>query len=97
MVRQEMVKRYGDNAYTDGFKVYTTITRKLQTAAQDAVRKNVIDYDMRHGYRGPQKVLWKPADQPWDNARVNDELNSLPVYGPLYPAVVMSATRVQPA
>lgn len=92
MVRQEMVKRYGDNAYTDGFKVYTTITRKLQTAAQDAVRKNVIDYDMRHGYRGPQKVLWKAADQPWDNTRITDELNSLPVYGPLHPAVVMSAT-----
>ncbi len=91
MVRQEMVKRYGDNAYTDGFKVYTTITRRLQTAAQNAVRKNVIDYDMRHGYRGPQKVLWKPADKPWDNTRVNDELNTLPVYGPLYPAVVMSA------
>ncbi|MBS0876676.1 MULTISPECIES: peptidoglycan glycosyltransferase/peptidoglycan DD-transpeptidase MrcA [unclassified Tatumella] len=91
MVRQEMIKRYGDNAYTDGFKVYTTITRRLQTAAQDAVRKNVIDYDMRHGYRGPQKVLWKPQEQAWAPSKINDELNSLPVYGPLIPAVVTSA------
>nr|WP_249213518.1 peptidoglycan glycosyltransferase/peptidoglycan DD-transpeptidase MrcA [Tatumella sp. JGM118] len=91
MVRQEMVKRYGDNAYTDGFKVYTTITRRLQTAAQAAVQKNVIDYDMRHGYRGPQKVLWKSGDNAWDAAKISRELNTLPVYGPLIPAVVTAA------
>ncbi len=91
MVRQEMVRRYGDNAYTDGFKVYTTITRRLQTAAQDAVRKNVIDYDMRHGYRGPQQVLWKATDTAWTTGRITRELNSVPVYGPLVPAVVTAA------
>ncbi|GAB7205268.1 hypothetical protein OS21_17580 [Dickeya oryzae] len=59
MVRQEMVKRYGEDAYSDGYQVYTTITRKLQLAAEDAVHNNVIAYDMRHGYRGPDQVLWK--------------------------------------
>lgn len=59
MVRQEMVKRYGEDAYNDGYQVYTTITRKLQLAAEDAVHNNVIAYDMRHGYRGPEQVLWK--------------------------------------
>ena len=34
MVRQEMIKRYGENAYTDGYKVYTTVTKRLQLAAQ---------------------------------------------------------------
>ncbi|MDU6454248.1 MAG: transglycosylase domain-containing protein, partial [Enterobacter hormaechei] len=49
MVRQEMVSRYGDKAYEDGYRVYTTVTRKVQQAAQQAVRNNVMDYDMRHG------------------------------------------------
>jgi len=91
MVRQEMVKRYGENAYTDGYQVYTTITERLQTAAQDAVRKNVIDYDMRHGYRGPEQLLWKSGQTPWDPEHINKTLNNLPVYGPLQPAIVTAA------
>ncbi|WP_213993270.1 peptidoglycan glycosyltransferase/peptidoglycan DD-transpeptidase MrcA [Sodalis sp. dw_96] len=95
MVRQDMLKRYGDNAYTDGYKVYTTITKKLQLAAQDAVRNNVIDYDMRHGYRGPSNVLWKIGATPWDQKRISGSLKSLPVYGPLLPAVVTQADAGQ--
>jgi len=88
MVRQEMLKRYGENAYNDGFKVYTTVTRKLQLAAQEAVRNNVLDYDMRHGYRGPSNVLWKVGEAAWDRTRMLKTLKALPVYGPLWPAVV---------
>ena len=91
MVRQEMVKRYGENAYTDGFKVYTTVSRKFQQAAQDAVRNNVIAYDMRHGYRGPTKVLWKVGEPALGQTEILKELKTLPVYGPLFPAVVTSA------
>ena len=91
MVRQEMVKRYGENAYNDGFKVYTTVSRKFQQAAQDAVRNNVIAYDMRHGYRGPTKVLWKVGEPALGKTEILKELNTLPVYGPLFPAVVTSA------
>jgi len=91
MVRQEMIKRYGENAYTDGFKVYTTVTRKLQTAAQESVRNNVMAYDMRHGYRGPSNVLWKVGETAWDKAEMLKTLKSLPVYGPLLPAVVTTA------
>nr|VUD25216.1 penicillin-binding protein 1A [Salmonella sp. NCTC 7297] len=47
MVRQEMYNRYGESAYEDGYRIYTTITRKVQQAAQQAVRNNVLDYDMR--------------------------------------------------
>ncbi len=61
-----MVNRYGEQAYEDGYRVYTTITRKNQQAAQQAVRNNVLDYDMRHGYRGPASVLWKVGETPWD-------------------------------
>jgi penicillin-binding protein 1A len=91
MVRQEMVSRYGDKAYEDGYRVYTTITRKDQLAAQHALRTNVMDYDMRHGYRGPSNVLWKVGETPWDSQKITDSLKSLPTYGPLLPAVVTAA------
>jgi len=92
MVRQEMVKRYGDRAYDDGYKVYTTVTRQLQEAAQQAVRNNVMAYDMRHGYRGPTNVLWKVGEASWDETRILNTLKNLPGYGPLNAAVVTSAS-----
>ncbi|WP_297196793.1 peptidoglycan glycosyltransferase/peptidoglycan DD-transpeptidase MrcA [uncultured Pluralibacter sp.] len=91
MVRQEMIKRYGENAYEDGYRVYTTVTRKDQQAAQDAVRTNIMDYDMRHGYRGPASVLWRVGETPLDSKKIIDVLKKLPFYGPLRPAVVTSA------
>lgn len=92
MVRQEMVKRYGDGAYNDGYKVYTTVTRRLQQAAQEAVRNNVLAYDMRHGYRGPTSVLWKVGEPAWSQEQILKALKPLPVYGPLLPAVVTQAS-----
>ncbi|MBA0036178.1 peptidoglycan glycosyltransferase/peptidoglycan DD-transpeptidase MrcA [Pantoea sp. BIGb0393] len=95
MVRQEMVKRYGDKAYEDGYKVYTTVTRHLQEAAQQAVRNNVMAYDMRHGYRGPTNVLWKVGEASWDQTRIQSALKNLPTYGPLNAAVITSASADQ--
>ncbi|EMO6897776.1 peptidoglycan glycosyltransferase/peptidoglycan DD-transpeptidase MrcA [Pluralibacter gergoviae] len=92
MVRQEMVKRYGDKAYEDGYRVYTTVTRKDQQAGQEAVRNNVMDYDMRHGYRGPTKVLWRVGETPWDSKKITDALKRMPGYGPLKAAVVTAAS-----
>ncbi|MGK9174251.1 peptidoglycan glycosyltransferase/peptidoglycan DD-transpeptidase MrcA [Yokenella regensburgei] len=91
MVRQEMMTRYGEKAYEDGYRVYTTITRKVQQSAQAAVRNNVMDYDMRHGYRGPSNVLWKPGETAWDSRKITESLKGLPSYGPLEPAVVTAA------
>lgn len=55
MVRQSIVEKYGEEvAYTAGYKVYTTIRKKDQMAAYYAVRAGVIEYDTRHGYRGPE-------------------------------------------
>ena len=92
LVRQDMVAKYGEKAYEDGYKVYTTITRKTQEAAQQAVRNNVMAYDMRHGYRGPSNVLWKVGETPWDKTKIVDSLKNLPVYGPLFPAVITEAS-----
>lgn len=94
MVRQEMVKRYGEDAYNDGYRVYTTINRKVQQAGQKALRDNVIAYDMRHGYRGPSKQLWKVGETPWTQKKILNELKALPTYGPMQPAVV---TRASPS
>lgn len=91
MVRQEMIQRYGENAYTDGLQVTTTITRSLQEGAQNAVRTNVLNYDMRHGYRGPTKVLWSRSENAWDNKQILKTLANYPTYGPLIPAVVNNA------
>lgn len=95
MVRQEMMNRYGENAYTDGYKVYTTISRKLQLAAQESVRANVLAYDMRHGYRGPANVLWRAGEPAWSQQQIQESLKLLPVYGPLLAAVVTQATADQ--
>ena len=55
MVREQIVKQYGAEAYTSGINVYTTITSKLQVAANRGLRKALEDYDRRHGWRGPEK------------------------------------------
>ncbi len=53
MAHQKMIELYGkENAYTSGYRVFTTITAKYQTAAQQAVINNLLAYDQRHGYRG---------------------------------------------
>ena len=53
IARQEMVRRFGPAALTAGLKVTTTVDSRLQAAANEAVRATLIDYDERHGYRGP--------------------------------------------
>jgi len=52
MVRDHMVNLLGDEAYTGGYSVITTIESDKQRAANTALRKNLFDYDRRHGYRG---------------------------------------------
>ena len=54
MVRHELVKRYGTSVYTSGFEVITTLDVKRQRAANAAVRKDLLDYSRRHGYRGAE-------------------------------------------
>jgi len=53
MVRAEMLKRYGEATYSEGFRVITSIDSRLQTAANKAQRHALLAYDARHGYRGP--------------------------------------------
>ncbi|WP_417529380.1 penicillin-binding protein 1A [Marinomonas shanghaiensis] len=52
MVRSELYNTFGDDLYSTGMTVYTTIDSKRQKAANEAIFNGVLDYDMRHGYRG---------------------------------------------
>jgi len=54
MVRDEMVQRYGEDAYTSGFEVVTTVESSLQDSANRALRDTLLDYSRRHGYRGAE-------------------------------------------
>ena len=93
MVRQEMVKRFGEeNAYTKGYKVYTTVLSKDQETAQKAVRDNLIAYDMRHGYRGGAP-LWKKDEAAWDNETVVGFLKKLPNSEPFIPAAAVAVSK----
>ena len=65
MVRKEMLTEYGREAYTAGYSVYTTIDSTLQGAAQKAVFDGLLNYDQRHGYRGPEQSVL--AENEWEN------------------------------
>jgi penicillin-binding protein 1A len=54
MVRRDMLSRFGQSAYTDGYEVYTSIDSRYQAAANQAITDGLEDYDRRHGYRGPE-------------------------------------------
>lgn len=62
MVRVEIIKQYGDAAYTSGLHVYTTVDARLQHAANAALRRSMLGYDRRHGYRGAEVHLELPED-----------------------------------
>lgn len=57
IVRESLYGQYQDEIYSSGLKVYTTILKANQEAANNAVRDGILDYDLRHGYRGPERVL----------------------------------------
>jgi len=89
MVRQFMVDRYGeDAAYTEGYAVYTTVTAKAQQAANEAVVSNLLDYDQRHGFRGPVTELWAADEAPWDEPKIRQYLADQSDYRPLQLAVI---------
>lgn len=93
MARAWAVAHYGEEAYTSGLNIYTTVTSKLQKAANNAAIDNVLNYDERHGYRGPQRVLWQPDQTPFTQEQIQSELKNTPTYGELRPAVVTAVNE----
>ncbi|HAT7966129.1 TPA: PBP1A family penicillin-binding protein [Legionella pneumophila] len=86
MIRQSLYDNFGPEAYTKGYKVYTTIDGKLQNTANEVVEKNLIDYDHRHGYRGPIANIGEKDSQ---SPKIRQKyLRQYPELNSLIPAVV---------
>ena len=93
MARAAIVEQYGDSAYVSGLRVHTTIRRRDQDAATEALRQGVMDYERRHGYRGPEGNVALPAAAGKDmEEAIEDALQDREVVGELYPAVVIEAS-----
>lgn len=90
MVRQVMFDRYQDDAYTQGFNVYTTIREQDQRAAYESLRKGVIEYDQRHGYRGPEGYIDLRKDH--SDEFLEEALQEVSDSDDLIPAVVQAVT-----
>ena len=91
LVRQEVVAEFKEEAYTRGLSVITTIRKAEQDAAYDSVRRNVLAYDQRHGYRGPEAFIELPAESAEREDAINEALRARPSSEGLVPVVVTEA------
>ncbi len=92
MVRQAIVAEFKDEAYTRGINVTTTLVNAEQEAAYAAVRRQVMAYDQRHGYRGPEGSLLLPGNSEERLKAVEAKLAQHPASDSLLSAVVLSIT-----
>ena len=92
MVRQMMYAQYREETYTRGLNVVTTIDSADQDAAYRAVRKGLMDYEHRHGYRGPEGFIDLPANADDREQAIDDALVEHPDNGEIVAAVVTSAS-----
>ncbi|QSN62379.1 MULTISPECIES: penicillin-binding protein 1A [unclassified Caballeronia] len=95
MVRQMMYAQYKEETYTRGLTVTTTIDSADQDAAYRAVRKGVMDYERRHGYRGPEGNIALPSAADDRAEAIEDALVDHPDNGDLVAAVVTAASPKQ--
>ncbi|MBL8386834.1 MAG: penicillin-binding protein 1A [Hydrogenophaga sp.] len=91
MVRQSMVAQYGDDAYTRGLVVTTSLRSNEQEAAYHALRQGILDYERRQQYRGPEHFIALPADKAARDEAIDDALNEYPDNDDLLSAVVLDA------
>jgi len=88
MARAEMVGRYGSDAYTEGFRVTTTVPSNLQEMANTALHEGLMTYDQRHGYRGPESRLPGKTREAWAT-----ELTKQRTISSLEPAIVTQVDK----
>ncbi|WP_080401884.1 penicillin-binding protein 1A [Burkholderia ubonensis] len=91
MVRQMMYAQYREETYTRGFNVITTVDSADQQVAYGALRKGIMDYERRHGYRGPEGFIELPAGADDREQAIDDALLEHPDNGELIAAVVTDA------
>ncbi len=90
LVRSELVERFGEDLYSLGLNVYTTIDARMQDTANRALRRALLEYDRRHGWRGPEGTLELAAG---DEAERLAALAEYGVRGGLQPALVVSVQK----
>ncbi|MET0984692.1 MAG: transglycosylase domain-containing protein, partial [Steroidobacteraceae bacterium] len=91
MVRLDLLSRFGEDVYIGGFEADTTIDSKLQRAANIAVRAALLEYDQRHGYRGPAAripLVGKEREPDWQAA-----LEAVPIRAGLEPALIVAVAE----
>ncbi len=92
MARQLIFAQYGNEAYTRGLNVYTTLNAAEQDAAYGALRKGIMDYERRQQYRGPEKFVALPTAAQEVEDAIDDALANHPDNGDVLSAVVLDAT-----
>jgi penicillin-binding protein 1A len=92
MARQLMFAQYGPEIYTRGLNVYTTVRADDQEVAYQALRRGIMDYELRQNYRGPERFINLPTDPRELEDAIDDALIDQGDKGDLLAAVVLEAT-----
>ncbi|KQW25573.1 penicillin-binding protein 1A [Acidovorax sp. Root402] len=92
MTRQLIFAQYGNEAYTRGLNVYTTLNAAEQEAAYVALRRGIMDYERRQQYRGPEKFVALPTAAQEVEDAIDDALANHPDNGDVLSAVVLEAS-----
>jgi len=95
MVRQLMYAQYREETYTRGLTVYTTLRKTDQDAAYESVRSGIMNYERKHGYRGPEAFIDLPGNPDEREQAIDDALLEHPGSGDLRSAVVTSVSPHQ--
>ena len=90
MVREFMVKSFGEKSYEEGFEVITTIKSNLQKKAQNSLQRGLIEYDRRHGYRGAEGAVSIGDHAVISESLLAESLRPFAKVGGLVPGVVTS-------
>ena len=91
-VRQLMYTQYGEETYTRGLNVYTTLRANDQSVAYQSLRKGIMDYERRQIYRGPEKFIDLPSNPQETEDAIDDALADNPDNGDVMSAVVLEAS-----
>jgi penicillin-binding protein 1A len=95
LARQLVFEVFRDETYTRGLNVYTTLRKEDQEVAYAALRRQVLDYDRKYGYRGPEAFIELDADPVARDQRIEDALIEAIESPNLLPAVVLEASPKQ--
>lgn len=91
MARLLVYEQFKEESYTRGLNVYTTVTKEEQETAYAALRKGVMDYERRHGYRGPEAIIELPRNKEAAEEAIEKELADHPDSDDILAAVVLDA------